>query len=132
MRYFALSQGQRYDLAGDLTEAQARIVAETKLNLNQYQLKTHDEYWSSGQGKAERKSLDEDSLKQRIRLFARDRVRAIDPALDNDLLEVLWPMLNQAQAGPDVLRARAIRAYARNVMRSLPEGYVPEADTAWP
>ena len=132
MRYFALAQGQRYDLAGDLTEAQARIVVETKLNLNQYQLKTHDEYWASGQGKAERKSLDEDSLKQRIRLFARDRVRAIDPALDNDLLEVLWPMLNQSQAGPEVIRARAIRAYARNLMRALPDGYVPEADTAWP
>lgn len=126
--YFALTQNQRHSLNAD-TEQKARFIADNILKLSGYQIQTHAEYWASGRGKAELAQQKKDDVVGKVKRHERALIRSIAP-VDPDTLDLLWPMLNQASASPQILRIRAIQAYAKNLKPG--DDYEPSQDGNWP
>lgn len=135
MRYFAIANGIRHDIVGDLTEQAARQVAENKIGLTQYQLMTHEAYWASQAGKQEEFDDIIVRAEAEVAAFARRRMNAIDPDLAKhaEMLSAIWPMLNAQGASPDLARIRAIHNHMKTVIKTRDLlTYDPEQDRAWP
>lgn len=137
MRYFALANGLRHDLAGDLTEAKARMVAETSLGLVVYQLVDHATYWASQAGQSDQQAITAQAKRQAIRDHAHSLVLADSPELAGNMefLRLVWPMLDKSNTPPEITRARAINQYARQKIQMSPAelvGYDPAGDPGWP
>lgn len=133
--YFAIADGIRHDLAGDLTLQQATQIAEGKLGMTQYRLVEHAVYWASAEGIADATQNARTLAKQRIRQHASGLIAAIDPVLatNAELLRLIWPMLDKSNTPSEITRMRAINQYARQVIQNADLAtYDPAADPNWP